>query len=205
MAIDYLTPSYDRRNVLTGQAACYMKSAGDPFDEEDFAVIPEDTLALGAAWPGDWKPIGATQDGLQFAFQRSKQDIHIEEQPNAVDTRTKDLKFNMQIDFSEDTLATMKIAYGGGNITTATATADTYGYSELVIADEMEDFAFGFEGQNQFGMPRRCVIPIVKSVGNIKTLYRRAARQRVYSVNLESLVPLAQCPIRDLTSAPLGP
>lgn len=200
MAVDYLTPSYDRRNVLTGMAACFMKQA----DDDDPAVLPDDTLALGATWPvvDNWAPIGATMDGLNFGFQRSKQDIMIEEQPNPVDTRTKDLKFQMQVDFSEDTLGTMRIAYGGGNITTAVATATTYGYSELVISDEMEDFAFGFEGQNQFQLPRRCVVPVVKSVGNIKTQYRRAHQQRVYSVQLESLVPLSQCPIRDLTSVP---
>jgi hypothetical protein len=203
MPVDYLTPSYDRRNVLTGQAACFMKQA----DEEEYATLPPDTLALGTVWPvaDNWDPIGATQDGLQFGFQRTKQDIHIEEQPNPVDTRTKDLKFQMQLDFSEDTLKTMRIAYGGGNITTAVATATAWGYSELIISDEMEDFAFGFEGQNQFQAPRRAVVPIVKSVGNIKTMYRRAARQRIYSVNLESLVPLAVCPIRDLTAPPTGP
>lgn len=200
MPNDYLTPAYDRRNVLTGQAACFMKQA----DDDVPAVLPADTLALGTAWPtaDDWAPIGATLDGLNFGFQRSKQDIHIEEQPNPVDTRTKDLKFQMQLDFSEDTLATMRIAYGGGNITTAVATSTLYGYSELIISDEMEDFAFGFEGQNQFRMARRCVVPIVKSVGNIKTQYRRAHQQRIYSVQLESLVPLAQCPIRDITAAP---
>lgn len=202
MPIDYLTPAYDRRNVLTGMAACFMKQA----DDDVYAVLPADTLPMGTAWPtaDNWAPIGATVAGLDFGFQRSKQDIMIEEQPNPVDVRTKDLKFNLLINFSEDTLATMRIAYGGGNITTAVATADTYGYSELIIADEMEDFAFGFEGQNQFQMARRAVVPIVKSIGNIKTQYRRAHQQREYSVNLESLVPLSLCPIRDLNSVPTG-
>lgn len=193
-----LVPVYERRNVLTGMAQCYMK----PVDPTTAAVIPADTIDLGEAWPSPWAAIGATQDGLQFGFQRQKQDIMIEEQVNPVDTRTKSLRFEMQLDFSEDTLATMRIAYGGGNITTAVAGATTYGYSELVIADEMEDYAFGFEGQNQFGLPRRCVVPVVKSVGNIKTKYRRAAQQRLYSVTLESLTPLSTVKIRDLTAVP---
>lgn len=198
MPYSYLTPSYERKNVLTGMASMYMKPA-DPLSP---AVLPLDTLALGAVWPGDWKGVGATMDGLNFQFQRQKSAIHIEEQPNEVDSRTKDLKFQMQVDFSEDTLQTMRIAYGGGTIATVAAGASTYGYSQLVISDEMEDLAFGFEGQNQFGLARRCVIPIVKSVGNIKTQYRRAAKQRIYSVNLESVVPLSQCPIRDINALP---
>jgi hypothetical protein len=166
------------------------------------ATIPDDDIELGGDWPTPWAAIGATLDGLQFGFQRQKQDIMIEEQPNPVDSRTKSLRFQMQIDFAEDTLTTMRIAYGGGNITTAVATASTYGYSELVISDEMEDYAFGFEGENQYKLPRRCVVPIVKSVGNIKTKYRRSQQQRIYSVMLESLVPLAQAKIRDLTAEP---
>jgi len=204
MPISNLTPIYERRNVLTGQAQCWMKKVL-PEDYLEPATIPPDTLALGGSWPSPWAAIGATQDGLQFGFQRQRQDIMIEEQPNPVDTRTKSLRFEMQLDFSEDTLATMRIAYGGGNITSAVAGATTYGYSEIVISDEMEDYAFGFEGMNQYQMARRCVVPIVKSVGNIKTKYRRAAQQRLYSVTLESLMPLQQVKIRDLTEAPTGP
>ncbi len=198
MPYSYLTPQYERKNVLTGMASMYMKPA-DPLTP---AVIPPDTLALGAAWPNDWRGVGATMDGLNFQFQRQKSAIHIEEQPNEVDSRTKDLKFQMQVDFSEDTLQTMRIAYGGGTISTVAAAANVYGTSTLVISDEMEDLAFGFEGQNQCGLARRCVVPIVKSVGNIKTQYRRAAKQRIYSVNLESVVPLSQCPIRDINALP---
>lgn len=200
-----LVPIYERRNVLTGQAQCWMRKLVYPTDYTTPPVIPADTLALGAAWPSPWVAIGATQDGLQFGFQRQRQDIMIEEQVNPVDVRTKSLRFEMQLDLSEDTLATMQIAYGGGNITTAVAAATTYGYSELVISDEMQDYGFGFEGENQYGMARRCVVPVVKSVGNIKTKYRRAAQQRLYSITLESLTPLSSVKIRDLTAEPTGP
>ena len=114
-----LTPSYQRSNVLTGMASMYTK----PADPASVATIPPDTLALGAMWPGNWVAVGATFDGLNFQFQRTKSAIHIEEQPNEVDSRTKDLKFSMHVDFSEDTLQTMLIAYGGGAITTVAAAA----------------------------------------------------------------------------------
>lgn len=201
MAISTLTPAYDRRNVLTGQAALYLKSA----DPDEAAVLPENSLPLGAPWEGDWTPPGATTEGLTFGFSRDSNDIVIEEQPNPVDTRTNGLEFTMDVTLSEDTIETMRVAYGGGIITTVAATASEHGYQDLRIADEMEDFAFGFEGENQFQLPRRVVVPVVKSVGDIQTAYRRADSQRSYEVSFKSLVALKDVHIRNITQAPTGP
>lgn len=203
MAVSGLTPAYDRRNVLTGMAAMFLKSA----DPENPATLPPNDLALGSPWPeeDDWTPPGATTEGLTFGFSRDSNDIVIEEQPNPVDTRTNGLEFTMDVTLSEDTIETMRIAYGGGIVTTVAATADEHGYQDLRIADEMEDFAFGFEGENQFQLPRRVVVPVVKSVGDIQTAYRRADSQRSYEVSFKSLVALKDIHIRNITSKPTGP
>lgn len=54
-----LIPIYERRNVLTGQAQCWMKKvlAADYITP---ATIPADTVALGGAWPAPWAAIGAS-------------------------------------------------------------------------------------------------------------------------------------------------
>jgi hypothetical protein len=176
----------------------YLKTV----DPEEPADLPENTLALGDAWPDPWSPPGATTEGLTFGFSRDANDITIEEQPSPVDTRTNSLEFTMDCTLSEDTIETMRIAYGGGVVTTTAAGAGTYGYQDLVISDEMEDFAFGFEGENQFGRPRRVVVPVVKSVGDIQTAYRRADSQRSYEVSFKSLVALKDVKIRNITAAP---
>lgn len=197
-----LTPTYERRNVLTGLAAMWLKTVSATVP----AVLPPNTVALGGDWTsvanGSWTAMGATQEGLNFGFARESSDITIEEQPNPVDVRTSSLAFNASVTLAEDTLQTMRIAYGGGTITTVAATASTHGYEDLQISDEMEDFAFGFEGENQFKLPRRCVIPVVKSVGEIETTYRRAEEQRLYAVSFRSLVPLKDCKIRNITANP---
>lgn len=195
-----LTPSYDRRNVLTGLAAMFLKSA----DPNVPATLPPNTLPLGDPWPTDWTPPGATTEGLTFGFSRDSNDIVIEEQPNPVDTRTNGLEFTMDVTLSEDTIETMRIAYGGGVVTTVAATATAHGYQDFRIADEMEDFAFGFEGENQFNLPRRVVVPVVKSVGDIQTAYRRADSQRSYEVSFKSLVALKDVKIRNITTLPTG-
>lgn len=194
-----LTPTYERRNVLTGLASMYLQSA----DPDEPATLPPNTLVLGGSWPEPWTPLGATTEGLDFGFSRDSNDITIEEQPNPVDVRTSSLAFNADVTLSEDTLETMRIAYGGGTITTVAGDAETLGYQELEISDEMEDFAFGFEGENQHNLPRRVLIPVVKSVGDIETNYRRAEEQRSYAVSFRSLVPLKDVKILNLT--PMDP
>lgn len=190
-----LTPSYERRNVLTGLAAMFLQTANPAVP----ATLPADTVVLGGAWSNPWTPVGASQEGLTFGFSRDSSDITIEEQPNPVDVRTSSLAFNADVTLSEDTLQTMRIAYGGGTITTVAGSATEFGYEELTISDEMEDFAFGFEGENQHKLPRRVLIPVVKSVGDIETGYRRAEEQRLYAVSFRSLVPLKDVKIRNLT------
>lgn len=196
-----LTPTYDRRNVLTGLASMYLKNVNPAVA----ATIPANSLALGAAWPTPWTPPGATTEGLTFGFSRDSNDITIEEQPSPVDTRTNGLSFTADVTLSEDTIPTMRIAYGGGTVTAVAATATEHGYEDLQISDEMEDFAFGFEGENQFQKPRRVCVPVVKSVGDIQTAYRRADSQRSYEVSFKSLVALKDVKIRNIVSNPTGP
>lgn len=196
-----LTPTYDRRNVLTGLASMFLKAA----DPEEPATIPPNTLALGGVWDTPWTPPGATTEGLTFGFSRDSNDISIEEQPSPVDTRTNGLSFTADVTLSEDTIQTMRIAYGGGTVDAVAATTTEFGYEDLEISDEMEDFAFGFEGENQFNLPRRVCIPVVKSVGDIQTAYRRADSQRSYEVSFKSLVALKDVKIRNITAAPTGP
>lgn len=195
------TPAYDRRNVLTGLAAMFLKTV----DPDEPAVLPENTLELGEPWEDPWSPPGATTEGLTFGFSRDANDIMIEEQPSPVDTRTNSLEFTMDCTLSEDTIETMRLAYGGGIVDTHAATTTLHGYQDLQISDEMEDFAFGFEGENQFKLPRRVVVPVVKSVGDIQTAYRRADSQRSYEVSFKSLVALADVKIRNITAVPTGP
>ena len=193
-----LTPKYERRNVLTGLAAMFLQS----YNPTTPATLPPNTQVLGAQWLTPWFAVGASQEGLNFGFSRESSDITIEEQPTPVDVRTSSLAFNASLTLAEDTLETMRIAYGGGVTTVVAATGSTHGYEDLQISDEMEDFSFGFEGENQYGLARRVVIPVVKSVGEIETTYRRAESQRLYAVSFRSLVPLKDVKIRNITSLP---
>jgi hypothetical protein len=201
-----LTPQYVRRNILTGQAALFLAE----YDPDVPAVLPDDEEPLGFDWASPWEPAGATLEGISVTFAREATDIRIEEQTTPVDQKTTSAGFTISATLSEDTLDTMRYAYGGGTITTVAAGTTTHGKQRLVISDEVEHFVLGLEGQAKprtgIATPwRRVLIPDVTSVAEVETAYRRAEQQRVYPATFTSLVPVSEIVIEELNALPTGP
>jgi len=176
-------PAYTRQNVLVGQARMFLQK----LTPTTVPALPADTVPINGAWPSAganiWVPVGATQEGLNFRFQRSTQDITIEEQLTPVAVNTTGIDMSAEVVLSEDTLENMAVAYGGGVVTTTAAASGTIGKKTLVIGSDMDQYAFGFETQNQNGFFRRVMIPAVVSVGQAETLYRRAQDARRYATS----------------------
>lgn len=187
---------YVRDNVLVGQARPFIQ----PYDPAVPPVLPADSVPLNGVWGGNWVELGATTNGLEFDFSRKTKKIMVEEQQTPVAITTTDTTFTFGLELSEDTLATMRLAYGGGTITTIPAGAGQLGIQTLAISSELTDFSFGFEGVNEFGFWRRVLVPVVVSVANAKTQYQRADKQRTYKVQFESLVDPTQVTIRQMTA-----
>jgi hypothetical protein len=197
------TPQYVRRNILTGQAALYLTE----YDDTTPAALPGDDDPLGFDWETPWVAAGATLEGVSITFAREATDIRIEEQTTPVDQKTTSAGFTVSASLSEDTLDTMRYAYGGGTITTVAPGAGTHGKQKLVISDEVEHFALGLEGQAKprtgIATPwRRILIPDVTSVAEVETAYRRAEQQRVYPATFTSLVPVGEIIIEELNALP---
>lgn len=180
-------PAYVRQNVLAGQARMFLQK----LLPTSVPALPLDTVALNGAWPASgtniWVPVGATQEGLNLRFQRSTQDITIEEQLTPVSVNTTGLDISAEVVLSEDTVETMVTAYGGGSIVTTAASSGVIGKKVLTIGSDLDQYAFGFETQNAAGFFRRVMIPTVVSVGQAETLYRRAQDARRYAVSLRVL------------------
>lgn len=195
-----LVPTFSPAKVLTGLAAMYLQ----PYDPAVPATLPLDSVPLGTVWDAPWVAVGATMQGLAFAVQRDTQDIVIEEQMTPVDTRTKSMNFDAQFELAEDTLQSMLWAYGGGLVTVTAPTVTDPGVSVLTISDEMDNFAFGFEGKNSFGLPRRVLFQPAKSIGQAKTGYRRSDSQRSYVVDVKALCAPSDVDIREITAPATG-
>jgi hypothetical protein len=191
---------YVRDNVLVGQARPFIQ----PYDPAVPPVLPADSIPLNGVWGGNWVELGATTNGLEFDFARKTKKIMVEEQQTPVAITTTDTTFTFAMELSEDTLDTMRLAYGGGTITTIPAGVGQLGIQTLQISSELTNFSFGFEGVNEKGFWRRVLVPVVVSVASAKTQYQRADKQRTYKVQFESLVDPTQVTIRQMTAVATG-
>jgi hypothetical protein len=181
------TPTYDRTKVMAGLAAMYLA----PYSAATPAVLPADTVALGGGWPTTpqlWVPIGASEEGVTMAFRRNTQDIMVEEQITPVSVETTDADLRFEVSLSEDVLENLRIAFGGGTVTTVAAATGVIGKKTLVLSTDLDHLALGFECKNPEGFFRRMLVPDVVSIADISTPFRRAANARRYRAAFRALV-----------------
>lgn len=200
-------PRYVRKNVIRGQAQIWTR----PYDPT--ATLPDNTaMPLGGDWTQttgsmggheDWRPIGATEGGVTMRFTRETTDISIEEQVNPLDVATNTLDPRLEATLAEDTLETMMLAYGGGDIETVAAATGSVGYRELSISEELQHLTVGMEGVNANGFWRRVLFLDVLSVAEVETAYRRAETQRLYAVSFRLVSPISDLKIREMTAEAL--
>jgi hypothetical protein len=197
-----LIPRYTRKNVIRGMAAIWVRP------QDDLATLPQNSLALGGDWAGGlgnaaWLPIGASESGATMRFSRSTNDLTIEEQINPVDIATTSLDPRIEITLAEDTLETMKLAYGGGTISVVAPASGIPGYRELKIAEDIEHLTLGLEGMNTKGQWRRVLWPDVLSVADVETSYRNAESNRLYATSFRLVAPISSVIVREWNLAAL--
>jgi hypothetical protein len=188
-------PNPDTTNVLVGYARLYTAPAG--------TAMPAETVAFDGAWGSSWTYIGATEEGITQTIGTDTGTITIEESSIAVLTTVTAKTFTLGFALSEDTLESIKLAAGGGTITTTAAASAQIGKKVLTLSDTLDQLAVGFEAVNKFGFFRRVYVPTVLSTGTVATPYRRAANNRAYPVELHATCRPDQIQIVDKTAAAL--
>lgn len=185
-------PAYTATNVIVGAAALFTAPSG--------TAMPADTIAQNAiATP--WVSVGATEEGVSLALARSLTDIRIEEQSTPVQRLVNETTVTITAALSEDTLASMQLAYGGGGtLTTAAPTTTNPGTTTLQLSSALPTLAAVFEATNTFGDWRRVYIPSVLSTAEVTTTYRRAANNRSYNLALSAICDPSLIVIRDMTA-----
>lgn len=187
----------DTDNVLVGEAQLYVApygSGGEPLPNMD-------TVLLGTPWGGNWVAMGGTMQGVKFSKNPKTVDIRIEEQSPPVNVLIDTQDISVMTSLSEDTIANMKVAYGGGIITTVAAASGVVGKSKLVLSDTLDKLSIGFEGQDSAGFYRRVYIPKVISAAQVDTEYRRAAQQRLYPTTFRAICAVNLIQIVEMTAA----
>ena len=187
--------SYTTTNVIVGAASIWTAPIN--------TVPPLTSLAAGTPWLAPWVSVGATDAGLTMGVELKTVPIMIEEQPSPVDmvVDTEDVTFAFTL--SEDTLASMQLAYGGGTLTVTAPSSILPGTSSLALSPILGQVAIGFEALNTFGLARRIVIPAAVTTAKVDTAYRRAKAARLYPVTLTAVCPVGSISIVEITAAAL--
>lgn len=184
-----MPPTVVRENVLIGVAAVFTAPEETPYPDDDETT-----------WDAPWTPIGATEEGVSFVFTQNTNDIRIEEQSTPVLVPVDATDLQVQTALSEDTLETMKLAYGGGTIATVAAGAGTIGKKTLTLSSSLTRLALGLEGINPDGFYRRIKVPSILAVANVTSVYRRAANARRYGTSFRAVCPPEDVDIFDKTA-----
>lgn len=188
---------FDKNKVAVGVATLYMAEGDTP--------LPELTQGYETAWPEPWTPGGGTAEGVSLSVEPDTSEINIEESATAALTLVNTLAITIESDLAEDTLETMKFAYGaGGTLTENAATADLPGYRELTLSAELGVLAVGLEMKTRGGMWRRIYIPRMNSAGTTETSYRRTENARTYPITLTSISEPHEVRILEKTAEPTG-
>lgn len=196
------TPTYDRKKVMAGMVAVRLA----PYSATAPAALPAESVALGGTWPTTpqpWTALGATDQGASFMFRRSTQALKVEEQLTPVAVETSEIEFKIEATLAEDTLETMRTAFGGGTITTTAAAVGVVGKKTLVLSSDLDHFALGLEGKNPEGFWRRILVPEVVSIADVEVTYRRSANLRLYKVSFWALSAIEEVVISNMTAAAL--
>ena len=169
----------DTAKVLVGYAKLWTAPA--------LTAMPADTVAEDAGFVSPWTYVGGTEEGVTLNVSSETGDIRIEEQSIPVRIIATAKNVRIRVALSEDTVENMKLAYGGGTITTVAAGVGQPAKKTLTLSDTLDELAACFEGLNSFGKWRRIYIPKVLSLADVETRYRRAANNRSYPIELRAI------------------
>lgn len=193
---------YDPDNVVTGNAVLMLT----PWILGNVAPPPADDTPLftpdDPEW-ADWASAGATNEGFKTNVDVSTTQITIEEQSTPVDERQESKTIGLEAELAEDTLETVKYAWGGSAITIVPASSGVMGSKKMVLSDEIAYWTYVLEMRNLYGLARRMYVPKASMIGAGETSFRRAADKRMYPVRLSTLCRPSDIQIIELTAPAL--
>jgi hypothetical protein len=160
----------DVKAILQGPVRLMIgAAASDPSPD----VMPPNTLAFGATWPGTWRDVGYTsEDGVTISFGAEYTEVLTAQQRLAVLRTLASTTDTVSATLLEATLQNIRDATGRGTLTTTPPAAGVNGQHSLILADPtvVEYVAIGFEGvapPNDGGQARRAVFPMMLATGTV--------------------------------------
>lgn len=192
---------YNVNNVKVGVASGYI-APWNPVTKQpaplvvDTSVLFDPTLWLA----GTWLVAGATDQGWKLSVNSNTQVIDIEEQSSPADVEVTTREIKIEAALSEDTLQSMKWAYGSGNIVVTAPGTGQPGKSVLTLDDGLTYYTVALETQNTFGLARRIYVPKCVAATSVDTAFRRAAAKRMYPISFSSVCKPSEIQIVEITA-----
>lgn len=192
---------YNADNVVVGQATLYLK----PWVKGVPAGFVADVTALWdiTSWEtAGFFGVGATNEGFKVNVETSTTQITIEEQSTPVDEKVESKSIGIEAALAEDTLQSIQLAWGGGDITAQAAGAGVAGTQKMTLTDDIEYYYAALEMRNFNGFARRLLVDKASVTGSGEVSFRRAADKRMYPIRVASLCPPTGIQVVDITAAP---
>jgi hypothetical protein len=192
---------YNSDNVVVGEAVLMMT----PWVLDDVAPMVDDDTPIftpdDAAW-ADWVSAGATNEGFKVNVDTSVTQITIEEQSTPVAETVESKSIAIEAALAEDTLESMKLAWGGGTIVVTAAAASVWGKRVMSLTDAVLYYTLTLEMRNFNGFARRIYIPKASLTGSGEVSFRRASDKRMFPTRAASLCKPSEIVITDLVAVP---
>lgn len=155
----------DADKVLHGVANMYYGDAEE--------TKPLDSVDYDGDWGAGWTPFGFSEDGVATEKSTDTDDVKASEQVTPLNVLVTGVNVLVRITVIESTLEFMKVAFGGGTITTqAASTGGVIGKSTLTLGTALDRYAVGFEVENELGFWTRMYVPKVLSVATVGTEFK---------------------------------
>lgn len=194
---------YNADNVVVGHAMLMLA----PWVKGDVAPMVDDDVPLftpgDAAW-ADWVSAGATNEGFKTNVETSTTQITIEEQSTPIGETIESKGITIEAVLAEATMESMRLSWGGSDITIVAAGAGQPGKRHMTLTDDINYYTATLETRNYFGFARRIYVPKMSITGSGEVSFRRAADKQMFPVRAASLCKATDIEIVDIT-APATP
>lgn len=160
-------------------------------------ALPTNTVLASAftdAWASAWIPLGATEDGSEFAYNSTVEPITVAELPDPIEYRTTGRAGRIAFNLANWTLSNMRRALNGG-IAPLTPTSGTGGTALGTLEPpDPGDEVRAMIGWESLDNTTRLIARQTLQGGEITSAFRRAPAKAVIPCTFQMETPLAAKP-----------
>lgn len=142
---------------------------------------------LDTPWDNDWTPLGYTNEGSEFVFDQTFEDVEVAEELEPVEVIQTARQTTVNFALAELTGANMQRALNGGTIETAAGRV-TF---EPPSVGSFEDVMLGWEADDAL---ERWVFRRCRNVGSVNIPRRKGADKAVLPMSFRALKPPSAAP-----------